>query len=362
LPFYTARWASKVSKPETNHSLANQAHPAMENRVRYWRQVRGLSQEALGRMVGLSKPTISKLERGDLRLRDVTIAKLVEALRVSAGELLGDYASGAGEVPLRGRAAKKPGRRKGSASAHFGDRAIDASEKARLVHDVFSAVAPQYDLMNDLMSAGIHRLWKAEMIDLLKPRPGMCVVDVAGGTGDIAIRILERIDGPESGAFVTVCDVNEAMLQRGRDRAIDKGICASIHWLCGDAEELPITDACADAYTIAFGMRNLTHIDRALSEARRVLKPGGRFLCLEFSRVAYPAWAEIYDAYSFKLLPALGEFVAGNRAAYQYLVESIRRFPDQERFAAMIAAAKLGNVHYRNLSGGIAALHSAWRV
>jgi demethylmenaquinone methyltransferase/2-methoxy-6-polyprenyl-1,4-benzoquinol methylase len=216
--------------------------------------------------------------------------------------------------------------------------------------------------MNDLMSAGVHRLWKADMIDLLRPHPGMRIVDVAGGTGDIAIRILDRLGDAESSGRVTVCDVNEAMLQRGRDRAIDIGICAGISWLCGDAEELPIADASADAYTIAFGIRNLNRIDRALLEARRVLKPGGRFLCLEFSHVVHPGLAEVYDAYSFKLLPALGEIVAGNRGAYEYLVESIRRFPDQERFAAMITAANLGNVRYRSLSGGIAAIHSAWRI
>ena len=339
----------------------------MENRIRHWRRARGLSQQALGHMVGLGKPTISKLERGELRLRDVTIAKLVDALGVPAGELLGDYASGAsGPAAPRGPGgarAPEPSREPNrDTTTHFGFRAVDVAEKARLVRDVFSAVAPRYDLMNDLMSGGVHRLWKADLIDCLKPRPGMCIVDVAGGTGDVAFRILDRAGGAASDTRVVVCDASQAMIERGRDRAADRGVFAGIDWLCGDAENLPLADACVDAYTIAFGIRNFGRIDRALAEARRVLKPGGRFVCLEFSQIVVPGLARLYDAYSFKLLPALGALVAGNQAAYQYLVESIRRFPDQERFAEMIAAAALGNVRYRNLSGGIAALHSAWRI
>ena len=355
----------------------------MENRIRHWRRARGLSQQALGHMVGLGKPTISKLERGELRLRDVTIAKLVVALDVPAGELLGDYASGAsGPEAPRGpggarapepshepshEPSREPSREPNhetdqETTTHFGFRAVDVAEKTRLVRDVFSAVAPRYDLMNDLMSGGVHRLWKADLIDCLKPRPGMCIVDVAGGTGDVAFRILDRAGGAASGTRVVVCDASQAMIERGRDRAIDRGVFAGIDWLCGDAENLPLADACVDAYTIAFGIRNFGRIDRALAEARRVLKPGGRFVCLEFSQIVVPGLARLYDAYSFKLLPALGALVAGNQAAYQYLVESIRRFPDQERFAEMIAAAALGNVRYRNLSGGIAALHSAWRI
>ncbi len=333
----------------------------MENRIRHWRQARGLSQQALGRMVGLGKPTISKLERGGLRLRDVTIAKLVAALGVSAGELLGDYASGAVE-PQLGPGKAEPCRPSDREKIYFGFRAVDADAKARLVRDVFSSVAPRYDLMNDLMSGGVHRLWKSDMVDLLKPRPGMCIVDVAGGTGDVAIRILDRTGGAASGTHVVVCDANQAMLDRGRDRAVDRGVCSGIDWLCGDAESLPLANASADAYTIAFGIRNLSRINRALTEARRVLKPGGRFVCLEFSRVTLPGMARLYDAYSFKLLPVLGGIVTGDRESYQYLVESIRQFPDQERFAAMIADAQFGNVRFRNLSGGIAALHSAWRI
>ena len=326
----------------------------MENRIRYWRHARGLSQEALGKMVGLGKPTISKLERGDLRLRDVTIAKLVDALGVPANELLGDYAAGMGEARAADTGAVDAG------PAHFGFRRVAVEDKARLVRDVFSSVASRYDLMNDLMSLGVHRLWKAEMIDWLRPTPRMRAVDVAGGTGDIAIRIVERAGG--DGGGVIVCDANESMLAVGRDRALDRGVTRGIDWLCGDAEALPLGDASIDAYTIAFGIRNVTRIDRALAEARRVLRPGGRFLCLEFSGLVVPALAPLYEAYSFNLLPALGAAVTGDREAYQYLVESIRRFPDQETFAAMIADAGLANVRYRNLSAGVAALHSAWRI
>ena len=348
----------------------------MENRIRHWRRQRGLSQEALGRMVGLGKPTISKLERGELRLRDITIAKLVDALAVPADALLGDYASGMASTMASGTTSAPPAGT-GAANEHdggdapgnrdgetdFGFARVALADKAALVREVFARVAPSYDLMNDLMSAGIHRLWKADMIAWLKPRAGMRIADVAGGTGDIALRILERAPG----ARVSVCDVNEAMLGVGRDRALDRGMVSGngmggIDWLCGDAENLPFADGAMDALTIAFGIRNVTHIEAALGEARRVLKPGGRFLCLEFSRLAVPALEPLYDAFSFRLLPALGAIVTGDRAAYQYLVESIRRFPDQERFAAMITGAGLSLCRYRNLSGGIAALHSAWRI
>ncbi|MEK9722344.1 MAG: class I SAM-dependent methyltransferase, partial [Rhodospirillaceae bacterium] len=199
--------------------------------------------------------------------------------------------------------------------------------------------------------------WKDTMIDWLRPRAGMKLVDVGGGTGDIAFRFLGR-----GGAHVQVVDVNREMLTQGRDRAIDRGILDGIDWIHGDAEALPLADMLVDAYTIAFCLRNVTHPERALAEARRVLKPGGRFLCLEFSQVTVPALKRLYDAYSFSILPALGERVAGDRDAYVYLAESIRRFPDQETFAAMIADAGLGEVKWRNLSGGIAALHSAWRI
>ena len=252
-----------------------------------------------------------------------------------------------------------------SDSAWFGFRAVAAGEKASLVRAVFDSVADRYDLMNDLMSGGIHRLWKAAMIDRLAPRPGQRLIDVAGGTGDIAFRFLERAGGPGRGTRAVVCDLTPAMLRIGRDRAIDRGRVGTeggIDWVAGDAEALPVADMRFDAYTIAFGLRNVTRIGRALAEARRVLKPGGRFLCLEFSRVGLPLLARLYDLYSFRVLPALGAAVTGDGDAYRYLVESIRRFPPQDELAARIAEAGLAQVRFRNLSGGIAALHSAWRI
>ena len=244
-----------------------------------------------------------------------------------------------------------------SGTTHFGFRTVREDEKASLVREVFDGVASRYDLMNYLMSAGIHRLWKSSMIDWLHPRPGMTLLDVGGGTGDIAFRFRAKGGGP-----VTVCDINKEMLAVGRDRAVNKNILEGIDWVCGDAEKLPFPDRSVDAYTIAFCLRNVTHIDAALAEARRVLKPGGRFLCLEFSKVVVPVMDKLYDEYSFKLLPWIGQFVAGNREAYQYLVESIRNFPPQEELATRMRAAGLEQVKYRNLSGGIAALHSGWRL
>jgi demethylmenaquinone methyltransferase/2-methoxy-6-polyprenyl-1,4-benzoquinol methylase len=243
------------------------------------------------------------------------------------------------------------------AEADFGFRKVKAEAKPTLVRAVFDSVAPRYDLMNDLMSGGVHRLWKAALIDWLAPRPSMHLLDVAGGTGDIALRFLDH-----GGGKVTVCDINEAMLRVGRDRAIDRGVLGNIDWLVGDAEALPVASMSADAYTIAFGLRNVTHIERALAEARRVLKPGGRFLCLEFSRVAVPLLGALYERYSFTVLPWLGQVVGRDREAYQYLAESIRRFPPQDVLVGMIEDAGLSLVKYRNLSGGIAALHSAWRI
>ncbi len=243
--------------------------------------------------------------------------------------------------------------------ASFGYRSVAAADKAPLVRQVFDSVAGDYDLMNDLMSFGIHRLWKSSMVDWLRPRPGQCIVDVAGGTGDVAERILRQTAGR---ARLVVCDINQQMVEAGRDRALDRGIVDGIAWTVGDAEQLPFADGAVDAYVVAFGIRNVTRIERALAEARRVLCPGGRFLALEFSRPALAGLAPLYEFYSLKILPEIGARVAGDGEAYQYLVESIRRFPDQERFAALITEAGLGQVRYRNLSGGIAALHSAWRL
>jgi ubiquinone/menaquinone biosynthesis methyltransferase len=252
------------------------------------------------------------------------------------------------------------------AAASFGFREVSPTEKTALVRGVFNSVASRYDIMNDAMSAGVHRLWKTAMIDWLKPRPGMRLLDVAGGTGDIAFRILDRAnrDLPEgrTPATVTVCDINEAMLSVGRDRAIDAGRLDNLDWIVGNAEALPFEDVSYDAYTIAFGIRNVTDIAAALREARRVLKPGGRFLCLEFSNVGLPVLAPAYDFYSFKVVPLLGRMIAGDADSYRYLVESIRRFPDRQTFAGMIEAAGFGRVSVRAMSGGIVALHSAWRT
>jgi demethylmenaquinone methyltransferase/2-methoxy-6-polyprenyl-1,4-benzoquinol methylase len=245
------------------------------------------------------------------------------------------------------------------ATTDFGYRQVAEHEKAGLVRAVFDTVASRYDLMNDLMSGGIHRLWKAELLDRLNPRPGETMLDVAGGTGDVALGIVERRG---STGAVIVCDINRAMLEVGRDRAVDRGVLRGVEFLCGDAERLPVASASVDAYTIAFGLRNVTHIDAALAEARRVLKPGGRFFCLEFSRVVAPRLAQLYDLYSFQIVPRIGQIVAGDREPYQYLVESIRRFPAQDELLTRIEQAGLERGRYRNLTGGIAALHSAWRL
>jgi demethylmenaquinone methyltransferase/2-methoxy-6-polyprenyl-1,4-benzoquinol methylase len=246
-------------------------------------------------------------------------------------------------------------------TASFGFRDVPEAEKEGLVREVFSSVAARYDLMNDLMSGGVHRIWKDAMVEWLNPQPGWKTVDVAGGTGDIAFRIVDMARSRGGEAAVTVCDINEQMVGEGKRRAEQKGE-AAITWTVGDAEALPLPDASVDAYTIAFGIRNVTHIDRALAEARRVLKPGGRFLCLEFSQVDVPGLDTFYDAYSFKLMPKLGAWVAGDEESYRYLAESIRRFPSREKFAQMIRDAGLEQVKVRILSGGIATMHSAWRI
>ncbi|HTK36102.1 MAG TPA: class I SAM-dependent methyltransferase [Caulobacteraceae bacterium] len=247
--------------------------------------------------------------------------------------------------------------------ATFGFRDVEPEEKPRLVRGVFDKVARRYDLMNDLMSAGVHRLWKDMTAARLNPQPGETVVDCAGGTGDIADRLAKLARGAQArrgGADprILVVDYNAEMIAAGRTRGLDPAIA----WAVGDAQALPLRDASADAYVIAFGIRNVTSIPAALAEARRVLKPGGRFLCLEFSKPPAPALAKAYDAYSFKVIPAIGALVARDRASYQYLVESIRRFPDQDRFAAMIEQAGFGRVGYTNFTGGVAALHHGWAI
>lgn len=242
-------------------------------------------------------------------------------------------------------------------TAWFGDTAVPIEAKKPMVRAVFDSVADRYDLMNDLMSGGVHRLWKAAFIDRLAPRGDMTVLDVAGGTGDIAQRILGRAPG----ARVILADINQSMLRVGRDRAIDSGAWGDLTYLAADAEKLPVEDRSVDAYTIAFGLRNVTDIDAALAEARRVLKPGGRFMCLEFSRVVIPAIDVLYQGWS-RVIPVIGQRVAGDRDSYQYLVESIRRFPPQQELVERMLKAGMSRARFRNLSGGIAAIHEAWRL
>ena len=243
-------------------------------------------------------------------------------------------------------------------TTHFGAREVPESEKSALVHGVFSRVARRYDLMNDLMSAGIHRMWKDAMVSWLSPRPGLRLLDVAGGTGDIAFRVLDRAPTAEA----TILDMTEAMLAEGRRRSEARGLADRLDWVAGDAMALPFADRAFDACTIAFGIRNVTRIADALAEAHRVLRPGGRLMVLEFSRLSVPLLQRLYDMYSDAVIPRLGEIVAGDRESYAYLVESIRRFPEQQAFAAMIREAGFEQVRYRDLSMGIAALHSGWKL
>jgi demethylmenaquinone methyltransferase / 2-methoxy-6-polyprenyl-1,4-benzoquinol methylase len=242
----------------------------------------------------------------------------------------------------------------------FGFRSIEPRERQGLVNAVFSRVARRYDLMNDLMSGGMHRLWKADLINWLAPSPAVRqdLLDVAGGTGDVARRFLDA-GHRQSGAVI--CDISQQMLKAGREKLLRR-YGERLAFVQGNAEALPFADRSFDAYTIAFGIRNVTHVEAALAEAFRVLKRGGRFLCLEFSHVDTPIVDTLYDAYSFRVIPKLGGWVAGDEDAYRYLVESIRKFPNQERFAAMVRAVGFERVQYRNLTGGIAALHSAWRI
>jgi demethylmenaquinone methyltransferase/2-methoxy-6-polyprenyl-1,4-benzoquinol methylase len=245
-----------------------------------------------------------------------------------------------------------------SDTASFGFQEVPREEKAGRVRAVFDSVAKNYDLMNDLMSAGLHRVWKDIAVNRLNPQPGETILDIAGGTGDIARRLKKKADaaakrrGLAEGARIIVSDINAEMLEAGRRRGED-----GLEWVEADAEQLPFEDKLADAYICAFGIRNMTNLDQVLRQAKRVLKPGGRFFCLEFSRLAIVGLEKAYDAYSFNVIPAIGEFVAKDRESYRYLVESIRRFPDQETFKGLITAAGFARAGYQNLTGGVAALH-----
>ena len=243
-------------------------------------------------------------------------------------------------------------------TTHFGFTTVPEHEKAGKVQGVFTNVASKYDIRNDVMSMGIHRVWKDAMMDWLAPRRGQKLLDVAGGTGDISFRFIARAGQ----AHATVLDLTESMLVEGRKRAEADNLANSLDWTVGDAMALPFEDNSFDVYTISFGIRNVTRPQEALNEAYRVLKPGGRLMVLEFSQLPNDGMQWLYDRYSFNVIPEMGKLIANDRDSYQYLVESIRNFPDQETFLGMVKTAGFGNAKYRNLSLGIAALHSGWKI
>lgn len=245
-----------------------------------------------------------------------------------------------------------------SKTTHFGFTDVPEDQKAGMVHGVFTNVASKYDIMNDVMSVGIHRVWKDAMMDWLAPRPGQRLLDVAGGTGDVSFRFLKRAGQAQA----VVLDLTESMLIEGRKRAEASAMTDSLDWIVGDAMSLPFEDNSFDVYTISFGIRNVTRIEDALSEAFRILRPGGRLMVLEFSQLPNEMMQKAYDLYSFNVIPRMGQMIAGDRDSYQYLVESIRKFPNQERFSAMIRSAGFENVSYRNMTFGVAALHSGWKI
>ena len=256
-----------------------------------------------------------------------------------------------------------------SDTVSFGFEDVSPQEKVSRVKGVFRSVANRYDLMNDLMSAGVHRLWKTATMDRINPQPGETFLDVAGGTGDLSLAFLKRCKAraDRSGlqhkrTHAIVCDINDSMMASGRQRPETQRVSEEMSWICGDAMALPLENNSVDALAIAFGIRNVADMDQAFREFRRVLKPGGRFACLEFSHMTASALQAGYDAYSFNVIPKLGELIAGDAPSYQYLVESIRRFPKQDEVRDRIAAAGFGRVEYTNFSGGIAALHFGWAV
>ena len=243
-------------------------------------------------------------------------------------------------------------------TTHFGFKTVDESEKAGMVAGLFSSVANKYDVMNDAMSMGIHRVWKDAMMDWLAPRGVLKMLDVAGGTGDVAFRFLKR--APSSHA--TVFDMTQSMLDAGRTRAEATDMADNLDWVCGDAMTLPFDDNSFDVYTISFGIRNITHPQKALNEAYRILRPGGRLMVLEFSQIPNPALQWAYDQYSFNVIPKMGQVIANDADSYRYLVESIRMFPNQETFLNMVRDAGFKNAKYRNMTMGVAALHSGWKI
>ena len=245
-----------------------------------------------------------------------------------------------------------------SAHTHFGYQNVPEENKSGLVKEVFNNVSSKYDVMNDLMSVGIHRVWKNTLINWLAPKENQNLLDVAGGTGDIATRFLNQTKSGNA----TILDMTESMLQEGTKRITNSSLSSRMRWVVGDAMTLPFKKNTFDIYTISFGIRNITKIDKALSEAFRVLKPGGRIMILEFSKLPNPMMQKAYDLYSFNVIPKIGEIVVGDKDSYQYLVESIRKFPDQVSFANMMTSAGFENVKFRNLTFGVAALHSGWKI
>ena len=243
-------------------------------------------------------------------------------------------------------------------TTHFGFETVPEAEKAKKVQGVFTSVASKYDVMNDVMSLGVHRIWKEAMMDWLAPRPSQKLLDVAGGTGDISFKFLKRAGF----GHATVLDITENMLIEGRKRAEANQVLDSLNWVVGDAMALPFADNSFDVYTISFGIRNVTRPQEALNEAFRVLRPGGRLMVLEFSQIPVPLAQKAYDFYSFNVIPRMGKLIANDRDSYQYLIESIRKFPDQGTFLSMVRQAGFEKTNYRNLSLGIAALHSGWKI
>jgi len=243
-------------------------------------------------------------------------------------------------------------------TTHFGFETVPEAEKAKKVQGVFTSVASKYDVMNDVMSLGVHRIWKEAMMDWLAPRPSQKLLDVAGGTGDISFKFLKRAGS----GHATVLDITENMLIEGRKRAEANQVLDSLNWVVGDAMALPFADSSFDVYTISFGIRNVTRPQEALNEAFRVLRPGGRLMVLEFSQIPVPLAQKAYDFYSYNVIPRMGKLIANDRDSYQYLIESIRKFPNQETFLSMVRQAGFENANYRNLSLGIVALHSGWKI